>query len=326
MKRLLPTLLLVIVCIGGFWYASSQSFFKEEVAVEEKKLVAMQAADIESIQLQNIQPAATDTEATPPVTGPIELSKKGDNWEIIKPVAYPLSTISVDSWKDAFAALTYESIVEESPASLTDYGLDEPNQFFQATLKDGTVKKLLIGNPLPIEGHSYVKLADAAQVYDVSDQVLDGLKKQPLDFVDKNVFKVEYANLKSLQAEWKGSQWLLEKAQADKTVFESTWKLDGKDKAAVEGTAIIDGIVGLIGTDLPKAANELKLDAPELRFIFSGAADGKESAATYIGKIDGEYVWMGKEGGNWFFSFPITTVQDIFNTGQIVEPASTAAP
>lgn len=325
MKRLLPTLIVVIVCIAGFWYASSHSFFKEKAA-EEKKLVTLKAADITAIQLQATDAASTNNQDA--ALKPTELAKKSANWEMTLPAAYPVNSFGVDSWNDAYAALTYESVVEENPTNLADYGLVEPKQFFQVTLQDGTTKKLLIGNSLPIEGHVYAKFADASKVYDVTDQALEGLKKQPLDFINKNAVKLAYDNVKSIQFEWKGAKWLLEKAQADKTVFESTWKLDGKERKANEGTAIIDKIVGLSTAVLPKAASEVKMDAPELKIIVTESNAGKDTISTFIGKIDQDNVWIAKQGGAWAFTVPATAVQEAFDASKPVEPAAsaTAAP
>jgi hypothetical protein len=321
MKRLLPTLLLVIVCIGGFWYASSQSFFKDKTVVNEKKLVVLKAADIQAIQLQAKN--ALSSVSPDAVFDLTELTKKAANWEMIKPAAYPVNSFSVDSWNEAYAALTYEGIVEESPTSLADYGLDKPQQYFQVTLKDGTIKKLLIGNALPIEGHVYAKFADAPKVFDVSDTLLAGLKKQPLDFVNKNAVMVKYDNVKSIQMEWKGAKWLLEKAQADKTVFESTWKLDGKERKANEGTAILDKIVALSTVVLPKAAAEVKMDEPELRITITESEAGKDTVSTFTGKIDKDNVWITKQGGAWAFSVPIASVQEAFDSSK---PVATPAP
>jgi hypothetical protein len=323
MKRLLPTLILVIVCIGGFWYASSHSFFKDNTIAVVKKLVTLQASDIQAIQFQAKNAASSvSPDAVFDLT---ELTKKAANWEMMKPAAYPVNPFSVDSWNQAYASLAYEGVVEENPTNLTDYGLVDPKQFYQVTLKDGSTKKLLIGSALPIAGHVYAKFADAPKVYDVNEQVLQALIKQPLDFVDKNAVKFKYDNVKSIQLEWKGAKWLLEKAQADKTVFESTWKLDGKDRKPNEGTAIIDKIVALAAAELPKAATEVKMNSPELRITVTESAAGKDSIFTYTGKIDKDNVWITKQDSTWAFAVPATSVQEAFDASKTAVPAPSAS-
>jgi hypothetical protein len=322
MKRFLPTLILVIVCIGGFWYASSHSYFQDKAVEATKNLVTLQAGDIQAIQLQ-----VRDT--TDPLSSANLLSltelKKSTDWQMIKPSELPVNPFTVDSWNTAYSALTYEGIVDENPTNLVDFGLAEPQQFYQVTLKDGTVKRLLIGNALPIEGHVYAKFADAPRVYDLNGQVLQSLTKQPLDFVDKAAVKLNYDHIKSIQMDWKGSKWLLEKAEADKTVFETTWKLDGKDRKANEGTAILDKIVALSTAVMPKAAAEASIDSPELRITITESNAGKDTSSTFIGKIEQDNVWIAKEGGAWVYAVPLTSVQEAFDASKPVKPAASAS-
>jgi hypothetical protein len=323
MKRLLPTLIVVIVCIGGFWYASSQSYFQDKTVVGANKLINLQEGDIQAIQLQVRD--TTNLTSSAELLALTELSKKTTDWQMAKPAALPVNSFSVDSWNTAYAALTYEGIVEENPTNLVDYGLVEPKQYYQVTLKDGTVKKLLIGNALPIDGHVYAKFADAPKVYDLNEQVLQALMKRPLDFVDKAAIKLNYDNVKSIQMEWKGAKWLLEKAEADKTVFETTWKLDGKERKANEGTAILDKIVGLTTAVMPKAIAEVPMDSPELRITVVESVAGKDTSTAFIGKIEQDNVWIAKQGGAWAFAVPLASVQEAFDASKPVEPAASTA-
>jgi hypothetical protein len=323
MKRLLPTLILVIVCLAGFWYASSHSFFQDKTADAVKNLVTQKAADIQAIQLQVRD--TTDPLSSADLLKQTELKKTTD-WQMIQPSELPVNPFSVDSWNEAYVGLTYESIVDENPTNLADYGLAESKRFFQVTFKDGSIKKLVIGNALPIAGHVYAKFADAPKVYDITEQALQSLQKQPFDFVDKNAVKFKYDHVKSIQVEWKGAKWLLEKAQADKTVFESTWKLDGKELKSNEGTAIIDKIVALSTDQMPKASAEVKIDSPELKITVTETDAGKESRLTFNGKILNDQVWITKQDGVWAFAVPTTSVQEAFDASKPVEPAASAAP
>jgi hypothetical protein len=318
MKRLLPTLILVFVCIGGFWYASSHSFFQDKTADAVKTLVTQKAADIQAIQLQVRD--TSDPLSSADLLKQTEL-KKTTEWQMLQPSALPVNPFTVDSWNEAFVGLTYENVVDENPTNLADYGLAESKRYFQVTFKDGSIKKLVIGNALPIAGHVYAKFADAPKVYDITEQALQSLEKQPFDFVDKNAVKFKYDNVKSIQIEWKGAKWLLEKAQADKTVFESTWKLDGKELKSNEGTAIIDKIVALSTDQMPKASAEVKMDSPELKISVIETNAGKENRLTFNGKIVNDKVWIAKQDDAW-------AVQEAFDASKPAEatPKASAAP
>jgi hypothetical protein len=323
MKRLLPTLILVFVCIGGFWYASSHSFFQDKTADAVKTLVAQKAADIQAIQLQVRD--TSDPLSSADLLKQTEL-KKTTEWQMLQPSALPVNPFTVDSWNEAFVGLTYENVVDENPTNLADYGLAESKRYFQVTFKDGSIKKLIIGNALPIAGHVYAKFADAPKVYDITEQALQSLEKQPFDFVDKNAVKFKYDNVKSIQIEWKGAKWLLEKAQADKTVFESTWKLDGKELKSNEGTAIIDKIVALSTDQMPKASAEVKMDSPELKISVIETNAGKENRLTFNGKIVNDKVWIAKQDDAWAFAVTTSSVQEAFNASKPAQATPKASP
>jgi hypothetical protein len=328
MKRLVPTLILVLVCIGGFWYASSHSLFKDKSAADPAiKLFTLQSADIQAIQLKAAAtPDPNATAAAPAASAITELSKKGADWQMIQPSALPVNHFSVDSWNDAFTGLTYDGKIDDASTNLTDFGLADATQYFQITLKDGSVKKLLVGNAMPVAGHVYAKLADAPTVYELTDQSVQSISKQPLDFIDKNAVKFNYDKVKSLQVEWKGAKWLLEKAQADKTVNESTWKLDGKDRKPEEGTAILDKVTALATEQMPKAASEVKLDTPELKITVIESDAGKDTSTTFVGKIDKDNVWIAQQGGVWAYSVPTTSIQALFDASKPPEPAAPTSP
>jgi hypothetical protein len=325
MKRLLPTLILVLICIGGFWYATSHALFKDKSTADPAiKLFTLQSADIQAIQLKaNIAPDPAANNAAPSTPAVTELAKKGADWQMLQPSAWPVNHFSVDSWNDAFTGLTYDGKIDDASTNPADFGLADAAQYFQITLKDGSVKKLLVGNPMPVAGHVYAKLADAATVYELSDQSVQAISKQPLDFIDKNAVKFNYDKTKSIQVEWKGSKWLLEKTQADKTVNESTWKLDGKDRKPEEGTAILDKVTALTTAQLPKAASAVLMEAPELKITITESDAGKDTSTTFFGKIDQDNVWIVQQGGAWAYSVPTTGVQALFDASKPPVPAAT---
>ena len=51
MKRFIPTILLVVICIGGFWYASSKDFFQEKKD-EPKSLLTLKQEDVQAVSVK----------------------------------------------------------------------------------------------------------------------------------------------------------------------------------------------------------------------------------------------------------------------------------
>ncbi|WNQ11644.1 DUF4340 domain-containing protein [Paenibacillus aurantius] len=303
MKRLLPTLILVVLCIGGFWYASSKDYFKAPSDEASKQLLTLAEGDVQSLSYSDGQDA-------------VEIARKDDTWEMKKPSPLPLNSYLVEGWIGTLSSMTYDSKVTDNAADLAEYGLAQPKQEYQVTLKDGSVRKLLVGRPMPVPGSSYVKLDNSPAVYEVSDTNLQNLAKAPLDFMDKQAVKVNVEKVKTVQFDWKGTSWKLEKAESDKSVFESTWKIGAKELKPEEGSGILTQLTNLSTEQLVKPASEVAVNAPELTIVVTEEDGGKTTSSTFHGKLDKDNVWIVKEGGAWAYSVPAASLQEIADKGK----------
>jgi hypothetical protein len=300
MKRLLPTLLLVVLCIGGFWYASSQDFFKEK----KEEGPALATVKQENVTGYTIQTAE----------GTTELQRKDGQWVMVKPSALPLVQTAAQAWVDTFNSVKKEKTVDENPTDLAQFGLDKPKQEFTVQLSDGSKQTLSIGEAVAIQGQSYAKFSGSNEVFRLSDSLVTPLAKQPIDFMEKSPVQVQYDQVRSVSLDYKGTKWALVKAEADKDkkAFEANWKLGDKELKGSEGSNYIDQTTFLSTEQLAKKASELKLDSPELRIEVKEAdASGKETISTYLGKLEGERVWIAKQGGEWAYAVPAQSVQDL---------------
>jgi hypothetical protein len=303
MRRFLPTILLVVICVAGFWYAKSQSFFKTDDSKAEQKLVLVEVAEVKGFSINLLGET-------------VQLDKNDGIWAMSKPAAYPIDKYSPDDWVGTFVDLVYTSKIDDQPDDLASFGLDKPSQQYQITLKDGSVKKLLIGKSLPVPGNSYAKLDDAPAVYEVSDQTLQGLQRTPIDFLDTATFAFQYEKIKSLSVEWKGDKWLLEKMEANKTVYDTKWKIGSLELKPGDGMALLDKLTNMTTEELVKPASDVKVDAPELKAEIKQVDNGKELATSYVGKVDKDDIWIVKQGGAWAYKLPVVLVQDLYENGK----------
>lgn len=301
MKKLLPTLLLVLVLAAGYMYAKSENFFREEEK-QASVLFTMAGTDVTGYRLGSGGDA-------------VELKRNGDGWEMLKPAAYPVEKLAADGLAETLADLKIKETIDGNPGNLADFGLDKPAKEVEAVLKDGPSKKLLIGNPLPVAGTTYVKTADSAAVYEMEDSVLNGLQKTAEDFLDKNVLKLEYDQVKEVEVEWKGGRWTLTKSDLSQKAYESPWKLGNKELKPEEGTAILDKLTFLVTDRLPKARQDVDWNGAELKLTVKQETDGKETVLTYSGKVDNELVRMAKTDGPWAYAVPLSDIQALYELG-----------
>jgi len=305
MKRLVPTLLLVIVCIAGFWYASDKGFLKSKPTDDTagKPFFTLKADDVTGISIHT-------------QTDDIALAKKDKAWTMSKPDAYPLNSYGAANWASSFASLAYQSVVEEAPTDLAQYGLKSPATSFAATLADGSVKKVLVGRPLPVSGTTYVQLEGDPKVYEVSDTSLTSLESPAVTFVNTQAIDSVYNNVKIVDLTWKGQSWQLTKTELAKMAYESKWKRDSKELTAEQGTAVLDKLTGLYADGLMTPATKVSMANPELTIRVTEEKDGKTTESVFRGKVKDEQVTLVKDGGTWAYTLNLADVQSLYDAGK----------
>lgn len=294
-KQLIPTAILLVVLIAGYAYAKSENFFREEPQVDPV-LITLQSDDVQELRL--------GSEASR-----IVLKRTEDSWEMTEPAAYPIQQYSVNVVVEAFADVRTKGVVETEPSDLEEFGLGDSAYEVEAVLADGSTKKLLIGNALPVSGSTYVKPADEAAVYEAADTELTSLYKSAEDFLDKSVLKLEYNEVTSIELEWNEEKWTLTKTEPDKAAYESAWKLDDKELKPEEGSGILDQLTFLATDRLPRAREEVDLATAEMKLTIKQG----EQTAVYNGKIDNQLVRIAKDDGAWAFAVGATDIDDIAN-------------
>lgn len=285
MKKFLPTLILVAVLIGGYAYAKSENFFKEAIKTDQE-LFSLKGADVKELKLGTGETA-------------IQLKRTGSGWEMTAPEAYPVEQNAADAVAESFGTLAVKGVVDEAPANLGEFGLDHPVQQVEAVLADGSKKTLLIGNPLPVSGTTYMKTGDANTVYEVNDTTLSNIRKTAEDFLDKSVIKVEYDKVSAITLEWKGEKWTLTKSDPVKKAYESGWKLGDKELKPEEGSGVLDQLIFLSTDRLPKKREEVNWAASELKVTITRT---EGDPIVYEGKIDNQLVRVAKTGGAFAFA------------------------
>lgn len=299
MKRFIPTIILVVLCIGAFWYASSQSFFKsEEEESAEKPLVTVQQSDITKFQIKH---------------DGVALEKKDGKWAITQPAAYPTNAYSGDSWTGSLTSIKQDMEIEANPSSLAPFGLDKPQQEFEITLADGTVRTVQVGSSLPIAGHHYVKLKEEPAVYRVADDQIQPLQKDVSEFVDKSPFQMVYTDVSYVQMEWNGATKTLQKNDVSKSSTESAWTFEGKEMTGREVEPILDKMLLMSSDQMVRSMAEMNMSSPEMKIVLKSHKDGKETTATYIGKVAADRIWIGLQEGPWAFEVPLMSIQELFD-------------
>jgi hypothetical protein len=158
---------------------------------------------------------------------PVVLARAGaDQWKITAPGDYPADSSTVSSMLSSLSPLNSDSIVEDHPANLADYGLSDPSLEVDVTGKDNKTSRLLFGDDAPTGGGVYVQLAGNPRVFTAGSYVKSSLNKSLGDLRDKRLVPVDGSSVSNIDLDRKNhdisfariqSGWQIEKPQSYRT-------------------------------------------------------------------------------------------------------------
>jgi hypothetical protein len=116
------------------------------------------------------------------------VAQQDETWRAEKPERFTIGNQGdIDSLVWAINYLKMEEIVEgEKPEDLSTYGLDKPRAEFTVALADEkSIGPFLVGNSK--DGNVYVMTAEKPGVYLIKDSMLDDMKRELGDILDKSL-------------------------------------------------------------------------------------------------------------------------------------------
>ncbi|WP_442602685.1 DUF4340 domain-containing protein [Paenibacillus sp. KN14-4R] len=298
MKKYIPTLLLVVICIGLFWYTGGHNFY-EATAESQQKLFAFNRDDVKNLTVKwNEQE--------------VDVNRQDDNWVMEKPAAYPVNENMVSSWLDALSSITQDMVVEENASDLGKYGLEKPSGEYEVKLKDGSEQLLLIGDELAVNGYYYAAVDQSRRVYRVGASAVEALQKEPLQFIARTPVSFDSDTVSSLQFHWKQDKWALTKTDLDQTALAAKWRLGDQELDGSKANMLLDKVLFLATEELMKPATDIAMKAPDLTIEIKTSHESETGSMIYHGKLDGNKVWIVKQGGQWAYAVPLADVQQAF--------------
>jgi hypothetical protein len=109
--------------------------------------------------------------------GTLTLVKKDKAWTVVPaaPAGVTLETGALDELAGLFTGLTAESLVEETPTDLAQFGLQPPRAAATGTFSDGTSRTLHLGDRTPSRDGYYLQVKGDPRVYTVFQNYGDRL-------------------------------------------------------------------------------------------------------------------------------------------------------
>src|SRR2546421_2413314 len=235
--------------------------------------------------------------------GEMELRKKGDHWEIVKPLHTRADDQKVGDLIAQVTTARIQQFVADDRGDLHPYGLAEPRgslTFFAQDDKQG--QTLQIGGvPEKQKDQVYVRFSPRGFVYTLPKKIEETLNSKPNDLRDRHLVRIDTKILDrlSIDASGKGKTVLARK--------DENWSIASRNNAPANSSEVgrligtlqneqVTKFVEDVASNLPKYG----LDKPQLIVTFSSFASENTAetkageqpfASVAFGKIEGENVY-----------------------------------
>jgi len=269
---------------------------KKPEEFRDKKLTDLISAQVSRVVLKT-------------AAGEMELQKKGDHWEIMKPLRARGDDQKIGDLIAQVTTAHIQQFVADDRGDLHPYGLAEPRGSITLFTQDDKQGQMLQIGAVPEKEKDqiYVRFSSRAFVYTLPKKTEEILNTRPNDVRDRHLVRIDTNILDrmTIDAPGKGKTLLARKGE--------NWTIASRNNAPANSSEVhrlIDTLQGEqvtkfmedVASDLPKYG----LDKPQLQLTFSSFASentaetkaGERPFATIaFGKVDGEnvYAHLGDE-------------------------------
>ena len=187
MRGLRSLIVLLVIALPLGWYAYRDSTKPADSGEPKRdKVFSVEADKIQEISLKSESGERT------------RLQKSGTEWKIVAPAGAPPDSNEISSVASGIASLEMQSVVDENPPDLKDYGLAQP-RIEVAFKADGKEQTLLIGQKTPPATDLYAKRAGETKVFLIPGHLESAFNKTTFDLRDKAVVKIDRDKLDALE-------------------------------------------------------------------------------------------------------------------------------
>jgi Domain of unknown function (DUF4340) len=271
--------------------------------------IAKKPEDFRDKKLTDLTTAQVTRALVKTAAGEMELEKKADHWEILKPLRARGDDQKINDLLAQITTAQIQQFVAEDRGDLRPYGLAEPRGSVTLfAVDDKTGQTLQIGGvPEKEKEQVYVRFTARNAVYTLPKKIEEILALKPADLRDRHLVRIDTNILDriTIDAPGKGKTVLARK--------DENWTIASRNNQPANSTEVnrmldllkveqVTKFVEDVASDLPKYG----LDKPQLQVTFSSFASENTPESTAgehpfvtiaFGKVDGDNVFarLGEE-------------------------------
>lgn len=263
-------LLIVLIALGAYLYFVESKRTPGDDAETRDKVFTVEAGQIEEISIK----AESGDRTT--------LKKTGDRWQLTAPEAAEADASEVAGITRNLATLEVQRVIEETPASVDDFGLAKP-RIEVAFRAAGQEHKLFVGIKTPTGGDLYARTGAQPRVFLIPSFVETTLNRGTFDLRDKTAVKFDRDQADSIEVVTAGQTMKFTKSgggwqiaqpavsRADTAAIESlVSRLDGLQMKKIAAANAAD--LKQYGLDSPAATVRIGTGSSQATLLVGGNA------------------------------------------------------
>jgi uncharacterized protein YpmB len=232
---------------------------------EEEKLLALSSDDVQKITFKRENETIV-----------FQKDEEGE-WLITEPLEAKADKYEVDRLADDFSDLRIERVLEEEPEELEKYGIPQKEISLWFKDKDKPIK-ILIGMENPLGNTFFAKRDDETMVVLIPSHLKSLMEKSLFDFREKNIFKFETDDVKSVKLLAKKTRWLASK-KGEEWFFRNPVNALAKTSKIDDILSSLSGLKAKEFVSEEKKKDDLKkygLDRPEYEITLGMPLENQE--------------------------------------------------
>ena len=235
---------------------------------DESKLVSLSSDDVQKITLKREGESIT-----------FEKTGEADTqaWVIVEPLEARADKYEVDRLADNFSDLRIERVVDEEPEDLEKYEI--PKKEITLWFKDREKPvRILLGAENPLDNTLFAKREDEARIVLIPSYLKSTVEKSLFDFRQKDIFRFETDDVKTIKLRAKESQWEAEKKEDEWFLRRPVAALAKENKI----TGILNSLSGLKAKEFvseeknKEGAGQFGLDRPDYEVVLAMPIENQE--------------------------------------------------
>jgi hypothetical protein len=188
-RSLIVAAVILAALSGAVWWAKKHP---ESGTTAPATPPATKLADIPQAQIKEIEIAK---KGAPVLT----LEASNGRWSITSPEKYPADQDAVTSLLSSLSPLNADTVVDEKPANVAQFGLQDPAITVTVHQTNGKAEQFFIGNDVPANSLVYARVGSKPAVYAVANTFKTSMEKSVSDLRDKRLLTFDANKLGSVE-------------------------------------------------------------------------------------------------------------------------------